>query len=75
MIVTKHSSDNVQRILAKNGNSFVLLAEQRFSVEKEEYSQENIFVVDDLDHLSHMTLRLIFESYKSGIFDVYKLNL
>lgn len=67
MIVTKHSSDNVQRILAKSGNSFVILAEQRFSVETEEYSQENIFVVDDLDHLSHMTLRLIFESYKSGL--------
>jgi len=67
MIVNKHSSSNVQRILAKKQNSFVLLSEQPYDLETEEYQQSNIYVVDDLDTLSFSTLRIIFETYKSGI--------
>jgi len=67
MIVNKHSSSNVQRILAKKQNSFVLLSEQPNDLETEEYQQSNIYVVDDLDTLSFSTLRIIFETYKSGI--------
>jgi len=67
MIVTKHSSSNVQKIFAKKRNSFVLLSEQPYNLETEEYQQSNIYVVDDLDNLSFSTLQIIFETYKSGI--------
>lgn len=66
MLIAKHSSGNVQRILAKNGNSFVLLSEQKMDVTKEEYLQENIFVIDDIDNVSFLTLKLIFEVHKKG---------
>jgi len=67
MLIAKHSSTNVQRILAKNGDSFVLLSETKIDVESTDYKQENIFVVDNLDNLSFLTLRLIFETHKGGI--------
>ena len=67
MIVTKHSSSNVQKIFAKKRNSFVLLSEDKLELETQEYQQNNIYVVDNLDTFSFLTLRIIFETYKDGI--------
>lgn len=67
MIVTKHLSSNVQKIFAKKRNSFVLLSEEKIDVETQDYIQDNIYVVDNLDTLSFSTLQIIFEKYESGI--------
>lgn len=68
MIVTnKHSSSNVQKIFAKKQNSFVLLSEQPIDITKQEYNEDNIYIVDKPNNLSSLTLKIIFERSKNGI--------
>lgn len=66
MIISGHTSENIARVFSKRKNSLVLLSENQIDLEKQEYEKENIFVIDNLDNLSFLSLRIIFEKHKRG---------